>query len=228
MISPGEHITSLSILTPIKKESIVSKDRLDGHLRTSTRDFLIDACNVISTKLGNLQSTGLNRYYQIRVNSLYDPDHDSINRIKKIAENNTNCLLCGNACCIRLHSRNRLNHSNSRKHCKYLRCFCDEFCDKCKSSTRHKLYSPRQIQDKLHKIDNQNAKVKVKNDSIAPPPPPTKSENKSRLSAEDQTVNTKSARKQKSQPTLPPPPKIKPPPAQFSSRLRAFSCLLKD
>lgn len=201
--------------------------------RKCDRDFLIDAYNVLGRNRGNA-AAGLSRYYQLRINSLIDIDRDDINYISKVSANNTKCIKCGTTRQLKIKRRRRANQSSERKYCRYLRGLSEEYCDKCQSKIVHHLRGKKAI---------------LFNRATEQPPPADKSEEE-HVPPTSTTKSTKNKNKRKTPKQPEPPPKPAPPalrpafskrlrlaaaaskPApqglQPSSRLRAFSCLLKE
>lgn len=195
--------------------------------RKSNRDFLIDAYNILCKNKSN--ASQLSRYYHLRINSLVDTDRDDLNYISKISANNTKCTKCGNLKQLRIKRRRRANKSAARRYCRYLRSLNEEYCDKCQDKTVHQLKGKKAIQvksrqaekfesitDKIVKQQEQVqavAKKKKNKEEKAKQPPP-------KPAPITKPVFSKRLRLAASKPAAP-----KPLP---SSRLRAFTCLLKE
>lgn len=203
-------------MAPPVRDSISSSERNRETFRDTTRDFLLKANGILNPSSSN--TNNLSRYYQLHINSLLDLDQDDIDYLLKTSEANVRCVKCGNHKDLRLVSRKRENRSTYRRHCRYLRSKCIEYCNKCNNSKKHKLFGRQAIYDKLKRnlvATKINNKRKVK--STSP-------------SVKQQTVKhflkRTSHSKPHQQPPVPQPAqKITP---QFSSRLRAFSCLLEQ
>lgn len=164
----------------------------------------------------------MNRYYQIKVNSLANQDHDDINYITKLAERNIRCIKCGTNKSLKLKSRKKKNNSSERKYCRYLRSLCYEYCDKCSERKAHKLFGRQSILNKLDAKSNDN---KVKHSKEDPKKKSSdKQELKSIIPTPSQSNSAKRGSKKKlALPVIKLPPKQQP----SDSGLRAFSCLLK-
>lgn len=203
--------------------------------RNSNRDFLIDAYNVLCKDKGNAL---LSQYYHLRVNCLLDTDRDDLNFINKLSAHNTKCTRCGSLRQPRIKGRRHANRSKDRKYCRYLRGLAGEYCDKCNSKTVHKLESKQAVSDRLKSkqqvtpkdqeanVPAQQSKPTKANTSKAKPKQQpaqqTPSAPQQQPPANTRPAYSKRLRLQAKQP--PPAPVQKP---QFSSRLRAFDCLLR-
>lgn len=249
------------------KDSIVISAQKSESIRNITRDYYLQASKLFT----NYNIEGVNRYYQIKVNSLVSLEHDDIDYIVRLSKRNVNCIKCGSTKTLHIRNRRARNKSDRRKYCKYLRSLCIQYCDSCQSHyNSFKLLGKKQLQqrkqlcpqgqkpkdidnrlsnshtkqtnlDKLvpdkTKIDsNQSAKIPqpkiIANSSTSGSPqhPRTSFRNKETFgkSKPSRPINNN---KQPTQPKLEfiPPSKIsKTTKPQFSSRLRAFSCLLEE
>lgn len=194
-------------MAPLPIQSLVESVQKSESFRESTRDYLIRAAQLMCPNETIRASNGMNRYYQIQVNSLFNGDQDDINYISRLSEKNTRCIRCGNQKKIRLRSRRRENKSSDRKYCRYLRSLCNEYCDKCDNIKTYKLTGRQSIIDKLKK----------------PPVPKLATKRVVKLPLEDKPLKKKNI-------VIKPVALEKPPQktAPFSSRLRAFSCLLQE
>ena len=185
-------------MAPSERGSLVESTLKSSHFRSSTREFLLNASKLVS-------NAGMRRYYRIKLNALLDRDEDDINYIHRIAERSIDCIKCGNSKVIKVESRKTANKAESRTHCRYLHSFCKEYCDKCGYLKKHKLLGRKSICTKLTKPKQQ---LKRKADSK----PKT---------TIDVPIKTKYKKI-----ILPKPTQTNKP--QFSSRLRAFSFMLKE
>lgn len=142
----------------LSKVSIADSSKKSESIRNITRDYFIQAARLFTPK--NRPSceihdeekydNGMNRYYQMKVNSLIDLEHDDIEYIVKCSSKSINCLKCGATKKLALRTRRAHNKSSKRKHCKYLRTICDLYCDSCYSTNHgNKLLGRSQIIDKL-------------------------------------------------------------------------------
>lgn len=204
-------------MAPQQKDSISTTVHKSEFHRNSTRDFLIGASQVVLNNSG--AHNGLKRYYQMRMNSMLNRDQDDIDYIMRVSDQSTICFKCGNHKQLRIRSRKNKNRSSERRSCRYLRSLVDEYCDKCYEHKVHKLKGRQSILDKL--ADKEKPKI-----------PQPKNEAKQLLKVFDKPVNTPTTSKRKSSNNkadralkLPLPKQNLP---AFSSRLRAFSCLLKE
>lgn len=236
-------------MAPRAKQSIVVASQSDETLRETTRNFLIKSQEILNSKIQPDHSNPLSRYYQIQINSLLHPDHDDIDYLLNVSESNTRCVKCGNQRKLKLISNRRRNRSWTRKHCRHLRCICLEHCDKCLDKRSHKLHGRQSVLDRLNKVSNGTKKVRkevLKTEATKPkatiktPPPTVMSRFDNRIVREQSHQKTKytpkqqksrtpqqKTRQQPKQQTATPQPQPKQAP-QFSSRLRAFSCMLKE
>lgn len=198
--------------------------------------------SVDSNKFNN----GMSRFYQIKVNSLLDTEHDDIDYITKLSEKNINCTKCGSTKKLQLRYRRNQNRSDKRKNCKYLRTLCDHYCESCHTRYNcYKLSSRQQILDRnlsSKTIKPTKSKTKVEKPvQIKIPIAPiqsTRLENSklpnvttsAPISQSIPSYKTGQAKsKPKPRPVKLPPSKIKQNSnPQFSSRLRAFTCLLEE
>lgn len=160
------------------KASITDSIKESESIRNITRDYFTQAARLFTPK-NNRPScvdhdrekfdNGMNRYYQIKVNSLIDSEHDDIDYIVKLSEKNVNCVKCGTTKKFTLRKRRTQNKSDKRKYCKYLRTLCDRYCDSCYSTYhRRKLFGRLQIIDKLQQQQQ----------SISPPSQPARTKKK--------------------------------------------------
>lgn len=199
--------------------SIQSRAQRDERLRSFNRDFLIDTFNAVSASHRNSNLDGLSRYYQLRINSLYNSDYDSLKQFQKSARLNTRCIRCGNRLTLKIQRRKRQNKSKLRKYCRYLRGYSIEFCDKCFGSCKNKLFGRRQAESRLRSANTKRSRKNIPTSKKKPSIPQVSASEVMKTKA-----TTTGAREKK----IPIPPKSNTKTAQFSSRLRAFSCLLKD
>lgn len=193
------------------RDSVSSSASKSELFRNATRDFLINASLLVQPEDG--ASNGLNRYYQMKINSLINEDEDDVNYILKLSENSTRCMKCGTTKFLRLKSRKNENKSSDRKHCRYLRSLCREICDSCHYCKTHKLINPKSLKRTtiLHEeAINRKMKCNLKLDQSI---------------SKQRTKTVKDKKKKVNEKIIPFKTQINPP--SFSSRLRAFSCLLK-
>lgn len=185
--------------------------------RELTRDFLLDAFQL---QLDNSNLTeGLNRYYRIKINSLLETNQNNLDYILKLSENNLNrCIKCGSAKRIRLRSRRSKNKSPTRKYCRYLKSLCDFVCDTCHHCKTFKLSSRKALKNQAK--TESLAKVITKHIIAIPEikkPPPAQT---NKPISSKRTHSLKSSKQKQ--------PIVTKPKQAPSSRLRAFSCLLKE
>lgn len=200
-------------MAPPTKESISLTTQKSELFRTSTRDFLIAAQRLISNNNQELPN-GMNRYYQMRVNSLIDRDQDDIDYLLKLGEFSTRCIKCGSDKTVKLQSRKKQNKAAERKFCRYLRSICDEYCDKCQYSKKHKLYGRQAIIDRsAAKTTTKSINTNRKSHTL---PPTVELEPQVALISQ-QDLTRKLSFATKARLSKPPPPK-----PSFSSRLSAF------
>lgn len=190
-------------MAPQIRDSINNTAIRSELLRNSTRDFLIDASKLI----GN---PALNRYYRAKINSLLDSDQDDVEYLRKVSTKSTLCIKCGNTREIKYKGRKSLNKSIDRKHCRYLRALLKEYCNRCGNGQVYKLRCQQSI-----------ARVLKRNKTRDPHP---KVEQPAQKQPQQSQVQAKQKHQPKPSKKQPPKP---PPKPQFSSRLRAFDCLLK-
>lgn len=194
------------------KDSVSSATQKSELIRDATRNFLISASSLLRPNNG--VANGMNRYYQIKINSLIDQDNDDINYMMKLSENGTICTKCGNTKVLKLKKRRRENKSSDRKTCRYLRSLCIENCDICNYSKTNKLYGIKSIKQR-----RQLDKEAPNKDTPSVPNP-------SRPAVQNfKPKPPKKSKKQVARKVI--PLKFQSNPPSFSSRLRAFSCLLK-
>lgn len=192
-----------------QRDSVSSSASKSDLFRNATRDYLINASLIVQPEDGS--SNGLNRYYQMKINSLINEDDDDVNYILKLAENSTRCMKCGTTKFLRLKSRKKENKSSDRKHCRYLRSLCREICDSCHHCKTHKLTNLKSL-DRPATLNKDAIKRKMKCNF--------------KLDQSVSNQKTKIGKKKRAnEKTIPLKIQINPP--SFSSRLRAFSCLLK-
>lgn len=138
-----------------QKDSISASVKKSEVVRNSTRDFYINCFKLFNEDAQSIgSSNGMNRYYQIKVNSTLNLERDDVNYLLKVGERNTRCIRCGNDKKIKLESRRNLNKSASRKYCSYLSSFIVEYCDRCNISKRFRNISTRKGTDKLSRRKN--------------------------------------------------------------------------
>lgn len=208
------------------KESISASLSKSERIRDITREFYIDSFNVFDKAKGKQNcpfiSTGLSRFYHSKVNSLSSLEHDDIDYFLKLGEQNPRCIRCGQDKDINLESRREENLSNDRKHCRYLRSYCIEYCQDCSSTRVFKSKSRRQAIGQ-NRIKEDVIKKKKTSDVIVSKPikpitnPPKKKINQpqpsKRLLGPTRITKDLSSKIKKNN--------------QDNSGLRAFSCLLK-
>lgn len=206
-------------MAPLVRDSVSNTVLKSELFRNSTRDFLIEASNIVCDQS---KINVLSRYYQIKVNSLINNDHDDLVYILKIGDQNSRCIKCGSQKHFKLKHRRNANKADIRKYSRYLRGFIALGCANCKCSKRVKLRGKKFI------VQQQ----KLPSTNIAP----TKHNNSSLQTSISLTPSTliKSV-KPTNQKFKSPKPKSLPPKhiiqttgPNFSSRLRAFSCLLEE
>jgi len=196
-------------MAPLSKDSILTSTQKSELLRCASRDFLIDARTLVCP-LGS-RPNGMSRYYQIKVNSLLDDDEDDTKYILRISNFNVHCYRCGSQKKLRVKKRRRRNKHPSRKYCRFLRSVCEEYCNVCKVSKRYHLNGRQSILVKRSTLTNVQPRKLVDKQIILNPP----------------VVNPKSSIKKRIVKPKPGPKQLHSQP-KFSSRLRAFSCLLKE
>lgn len=176
------------------KVSITETVKESEFIRNITRDYFIQAARLFTPKINRSSESnhdkekfdnGMNRYYQIKVNSLLDLEHDDIDYIVRLSEKNVNCIKCGSTKKLRLRNRRNQNKSDQRKYSKYLRSICDHHCDSCNSTFhRSKLLGRLQVIDKLQQLQQQPTQ------SIAKPSDTNKS-----INNKTQLIDTRSQTK---------------------------------
>lgn len=194
-------------------------NRSEKH-RNLTRNFLLDAFKTYI--IGNEIPNGLNRYYQIRINSLINRSQEDVNHFVKLAENNTRCIKCGSYRNIKIRSRRSKNRSPSRKYCRYLRSLCDFICEACQHSKTFKLKGRKALKNTAKAVPTPKLINARQSAPIGPTRRPDQLGVISRRNPAKKTKTTIIHQQAISTVTKP-----KQPPS-FSSRLRAFSCLLKE
>lgn len=220
-------------MAPQVKDSISTIVNRNETYRNSTRDFLIDASRLIAKHHDN--NNGLNRYYQLRINSLINTDETNVDYLLKLSSlKSTNCVKCGNKKDIKLITRKKLNKSKERKYCKYLHSILEEYCDKCHCFRKtYKLNPP----NKKHSYNSGETSFQKKDNTCLTRPKTTRNKHiqqkqKQHLAApvlkSSQNKNQPKKTKLKEAKYQSKPPARPVPKPQFSSRLRAFSCLLKE
>lgn len=212
-------------MAPLTRDSISSSERNKETFRDATRDFLLRANELYTRSSQTKDGTDnlLTRYYQLRINSFLSPDDDDICYLLRTAESNVRCVKCGNQRNIRLIRRKRENRSTNRKHCRYLRSKFVEYCNRCGDKKIHRQFGRQAIYDKLRQSgsNTKGVKRKLAAKSESETKQPTQ---KGQLPVTKQMVKRAPKNKQPQQPVIGPKTNT----AQFSSRLRAFSCLLKQ
>lgn len=224
-------------------DSIKGAEHKHATIREATQDFLIRASQILGS---DLDEGPLIRYYRLRINSLLDPykDKESIEKLQSTtSKQSTTCIKCGNPKKIKLKPRRSQNRSWTRRYCRYLRSFLIIYCDKCFLKTRHTLQGRQSLLDELsvskNTVNNKRKSLEGESESIATPkkkvkltPTPTKPQHtKVSPTTPKRTTQTAAAVKQikrtvKGKNLAVPSVQSKKAP-QFSSRLRAFTCLLK-
>lgn len=194
------------------KDSITTCLSRSESLRGEAQDFLIKASQIVCHESGD--SNGMNRYYQLQVNSTLSRNRDDFKYLLKLSDRSTKCIRCGHSKTIKFKSRKPLNKSVERHFCRYLRAICDEHCDRCNFHRFHKSIVARAI-----------VKPKLKQGRAADTPNKTKFRSTAKKKArapqtQSDDIDRKLSLQVKGRPKLP---------AQaYSSRLRAFTCLLKE
>lgn len=205
-----------------RKESIIDIVNRNEKNRNLTRNFLLDAFKVHC--LSNGLTNGLSRYYQVQINSLINRGQEDVDYFMKLAEDNTRCIKCGSPKKIKIRDRRNKNKSSTRKYCRYLRSLCDSICDTCHHRKTFKLRGRKNLKN----ISKPTPQPKLKNKKQLIPTVSAKrpSPSNSIASKRNQIGRSKQqiAPQQKEQPIV---TKTKQQPS-FSSRLRLFSCLLKE
>lgn len=195
-------------MAPGFKDSISSSAKKTELFRNATRDYLINAALLLQPEDGG--SNGMNRFYQMKINSLMNEDEDDVNYIVKLSENSTRCTKCGITRTLKIKSRKKENKSSDRRYCRYLRSLCKEICDNCRHCKIHKLIGRKSIRQALLANKEASHKRVIKTSNPAQKP-------KIKIAPEK--------KKKIIEKIIPIKTQLNPP--SFSSRLRAFSCLLK-
>lgn len=201
-------------MAPIK-ESVSSSAQQSEITRQSNLEFLLSARQIFENN-SSLSSTA-NRYYRNRINNLLDYDRDNIERFFQAADSSNYCVHCGALETISTKRFKVINKSKARVHCRHLKGICVKSCQH-RGSKRNQFRSyvvkthRGQLSDK--KIGQEKSKLTEKQKDLSRP--------------EHVTPISQIKRKtSQSKPTLLTPPTTSKGP-KFSSRLRAFSCLLKE
>lgn len=203
--------------------SIVSCEENHLILRETTRDFLLKAQHRITPSGCN----AISNYYRLRINSLLDPDHDDIETISKVAERDTRCVRCGNRRWPVYKDVRRKNQSVGRKHCRYLRANLVEKCHKCKRNSKRRLHRSQSIGTSKSELSVTRKQSKASDLQVAHPMVTSnlkQAKPVSQQSTQLRTAAKKIIKKGSQRSSLHQPSKQA---AQFSNRLRAFSCLLE-
>lgn len=210
-----------------QKDSIAASVKKFEFVRNTTRDFYINCSRLFHEPRGEgsnsaASNEGMNRYYQIKVNSLLNLDHDDIDFLVKSGERNFRCIRCGNNKKLQLKSRRKQNKSVDRKHCRYLRSICTVNCDKCGQTSKFKSQSRRAILDKLseRKLDQDKPKLLLKPTKQISEPSKAGPKPKGPAPSMRLLCPPKVSQLQ--------PSKIKKNQSKLGSNFRAFSCLLKE
>lgn len=196
-------------------------------IRESTQEFLIKASQIIQSS-NHSHEHPLNRYYRLEINSLLDPDEDNIKSIQKLSKDSAICIKCGSGKSLRLRNRKAKNKSWTRKYCRPLRSQLVVLCDKCQDRQKLHLKGRRAV---LAQLKNRGIETKkgrpntsthlIEKPNKSTPDPETKSRKQKQPS---QPAKLMVKRRAKHSSTT---PSIEKKPLQFSSRLRAFDCLLE-
>lgn len=204
-----------------RKESMIDIVNRNEKNRNLTRNFLLDAFKVHC--LSNGLTNGLSRYYQVQINSLINRGQEDVDYLLNLAENNTRCIKCGSSRKIKIRNRRNKNKSSSRKYCRYLRSLCDFVCDKCHHCKTFKSKGRKNLKNITKSIPQpklKNPKQPIPTVSVRQPTPSNSIAQRNLIGKPKQQI----APRQKQQPIVT-KPKQQP---NFSSRLRPFSCLLKE
>lgn len=202
------------------KESIIDVVNRSEKNRNLTREFLLNAFKIHNND--NQLSDGLNRYYQVQINSLINFNQEDIRPFLKSATNNTRCIKCGNYRKIKIRSRRSKNKSWSRKYCRYLRSLCDFICDTCHHSNTFKLRGRKALKNTSRTaptLKSNAAKQPVSTSTTKQPDHCKIIVKRNPVKRSKVIVAPHQKQTAVAKPKQPP---------TFSSRLRAFSCLLKE
>jgi hypothetical protein len=214
-------------------------------LREATCDFLTKANLIIQKKSIPFAHSYLNRYYRLEVNSYIDPDEHDIDLIIKLSRQSVTCLTCGNQKSLKIKRRQQLNRSKSRKHCRQLKGLLIVECKTCKHKETYKFKRRKSILNAIGELktskDQHRSKISdpVKSSEQSPAEriinlPKKKRKLKVEVQAKAPATQTKKPLKQivkrkvKNPQQKPPETTTNQKAPQFSSRLRAFTCLLKQ
>lgn len=236
-------------MPPKLGESISEGQQKRLLLQEATCDFLVKAQQIFDKRPSN-NNTFLRRYYRLEINSQIDPDEHNIESIVKCSRDSVACLRCGSEKVLKVERRQEANKSRFRKYCRRLKGLLIVKCDKCSHRNSYKLKSRKSLFATLDQLRNYNSNVKQSSAKIGHPetsltqsPPdrvihlPKRSKKKKKLKVEakapqiqhNKTPKQMVKRKLRNNQQKPELVAINPTSqkAQFSSRLRAFSCLLK-
>lgn len=190
----------------------ISKVGQQSELTTAATGNYYIACSLLfqNQTNGDIKSQAMRQYYQLKVNSILDPSQHDIEYIcNKLANSNVYCIRCGSLTKLRLINRKSRNKSEERKYCKYLKNLCERYCDKCFKKSKINICDiPTATSQPRDKVDQPSKPDQVRQNH---PLPKT-------------ATATKKQQHHQLKPKPAPKPKQTP---QFSSKLRAFSCLLE-
>lgn len=221
-------------------DSIKEARERQNKLHVGTQDFLLGAHQILQSVFPPNEHP-LNRYYRLRMNSQLDLDCDDVKAIQKAGARSTTCIKCG--CCknLRVKDRKEKNKSWTRRHCRRLRSKLIICCVKCQDKHQVNLKGRQSVLDQLGRSHRRTSNPSRSPRTHLPSPASktTKGSGKKSQSPDKryrgkqpvkpgpstQSVKQIVKRKPKHPQTKAATPK--PPAPQFSSRLRAFSCLLE-
>lgn len=244
-------------MAPKWGESICDWEKKRLAFQEATRDFLTSAHRIIQTKSrGASDDSFLNRYYRLEVNSQIDPDELDIDSIIKSSKTSVFCYRCGCRKQLKTDRRQQGNKSRFRRDCRRLKGIFIIGCSGCKHSVSTKLKNPRSLTYSKGQLKG-NPSVKketstprgrrhvVKTSQQSPEPRTIilpKISQKQRHSSKSQSQTQSSLKKnepkqmvrrkvktiQQGSTAVISKPATNQKTPQYSSRLRAFSCLLKQ
>lgn len=193
----------------------ISESNTGAHTGTAEHlDYLVEAALAIGFE------NPVKRIYQTQANQIFNDKLCRLDYVKSLADIGITCFRCGVNRHLIVRSRKRINKSTIRRKCRHLGQYIVENCANCGLQSRHTLDKHLVIASPAIKTTKQ-------------PKTPPKTTNSGKVGSSDfkakknpvvqqQKVNTVAA---KSAEFIKPKASAKP---QLSSRLRAFSCLLKE
>lgn len=202
-------------MAPLTRESVSNSDQQSQIARQSNVEYLLAARQIL---LGNDNiCPTANRYYRTRINNLLDYDKDNIDKFFQSALDSCFCVHCGNPVSINAKKFKQSNRSKKRTHCRHLKGICMKSCHYCRRrETRLEAYVVKILEPRL-----------AGTIALAKKPKPSNKE-KEKLAPVHTTPVSQVKRRLPQRTHIEKDPTVVSKGPEFSSRLRAFSCLLKE